>query len=192
MIVPMDGMDSVPRHLADNILKIRKAKGLSQEQLAKLARLPRSTLAHIESGVSNPSLMNLSKISSGLQVGIEELLSKPRKETLLIPADQLPIQRRAHGRVRIARLMPEQVKGIEVDRIEFDPLTTLPGYPHMRGSKEYLTVIQGSLAVTVAGEHHIVPKGALFSFSGDQPHSYRNSANSVAIALTVVVPIVFS
>ncbi len=102
-------MEAIARHLANNILALRKTRGLSQDQLAKLAEIPRSTLTHIESGGGNPSLQNLAKLSFALQVGIEELLSRPRNECELRSEAQIPVQRRAHGRALIYKLLPERI-----------------------------------------------------------------------------------
>lgn len=181
----------IPRYLADNIVGLRKKKGFSQDQLARLAEIPRSTLTHIESGSGNPSLQNLARVSSALQVGIEELLSRPRGECELIPESAIPVEKRSLGKVLIFKLMPDKVKGLEVDRLQIEAGATMVGHPHLSGAKEYLTVLQGEVTVFVAGDRYLVKRGSVFAFPGDQPHSYRNTGSSLAIALSVVIPVVF-
>ncbi len=180
----------IAKYLADNILQLRDRKGLSQLKLAQLAEIPRSTLANIESGSSNPSLQNLARISGALQVSIEELLSRPRNECELLSDAQVPMQTRAAGKVRIYKLVPDKVKGLDVDRVEIVAGATMPGHPHLSGAKEYLSVIRGELTVFVAGEQFKVPRGAVLAFPGDQPHSYRNTGSSTAIAISIVVPVI--
>ncbi len=46
--------------------KLRKKMGLSQEQLAKKAAIPRTTITKIESGLYNPTLNTLMTISSAM------------------------------------------------------------------------------------------------------------------------------
>src|SRR5580704_93492 len=104
--------DKTQQHLAENIVSLRRKKALSQERLAALAEMPRSTLTNIESGSGNPSLHNLVKISQALQVGIEELLSRPRGDCELREEIEIPVQRRAHGKARVFKLMPDKVKGL--------------------------------------------------------------------------------
>jgi len=61
--------------LSDNIKKIRKKKGLSQDKLAKLADVTHTTLIKIESGVNdNPTIKTLMKIANALEVSIDVLL----------------------------------------------------------------------------------------------------------------------
>ena len=187
--VTVDAADKISRYLSDNIVNLRKKKGWSQDRLAQLAEIPRSTVTHIESGSGNPSLQNLVKISGALQVGIEELLSRPRNECELRSKEQIPMIKRGHGKVRVFKLLPDKVKGLDVDRMEFDAASTMGGHPHVDGAKEYLVVIKGEVTVQVAGEPYQVKAGGVFAFPGDQPHSYRNSGAGGALAISVIVPV---
>ena len=185
----MDALEKTSSYLAHNIEQLRVGKGMSQQQLAKQAGIPRSTLTHLESGVGNPSLHNLVKISLALSVSIEELLSKPRTECVLISARDVPITRRSQGHALLYKLLPDRIKGIEIDRMELAPEAAMGGHPHLEGTKEYLTVIQGEILVHVAGEKFQVKEGDVFAFPGNQPHSYRNLKRTTSIALSVVLPI---
>jgi transcriptional regulator with XRE-family HTH domain len=57
-----------------NIARIRSEKGLTQEVVAKKAKVHRVTLARIETGERMPSLRSLSKIAKALGVDMKELL----------------------------------------------------------------------------------------------------------------------
>ena len=185
----MDALERLPTYLAQNILSLRKKKGLSQDHLARLAEIPRSTLTHIESGSGNPSLLNLARLSAALQVSLEELLTRPRGEIELRGEADIPVQRRAQGKVRIAKLLPDKIKGLDVDRIELDVGATMGGQPHLAGAKEYMTVVKGEITVSVAGERWRVGRGAVLAFPGDQPHAYHNTGGGLAVAVSVVIPV---
>lgn len=185
----MDERDNVPLYLSKNISELRSKKNLSQQQLAQMAGIPRSTLTHIESGDGNPSLVNLLRVSAALGVGIEELLSRPRSQTSLTPADKVPIQMRSGGLIRIHKLLPDKFRGIAIDRMEFEPESAMSGQPHLNGTKEYLTVLQGEITVQVAGESLLVKKGDVLAFPGNQPHGYRNLKKSPAVAISIVIPV---
>jgi len=176
-------------YLAKNITSLRHKRNWSQAQLAKNASIPRSTLTHIESGTGNPSLTNLVRISAALGVGVEELLTRPRSDCALITADQVPVQMRSQGKVKMHKLMPDKVKGIEIDRLEFASEAIMGGHPHLSGTKEYLTVIHGAVAVQVAGESYLVSTGDVFAFPGNQAHSYRNPRKTPAVAISIVIPV---
>lgn len=181
--------NKVAMYLANNLVSLRKRKNLSQDQLSKLAQIPRSTLTHIESGAGNPSLQNLIKLSSALQIGVEELLSRPRNECELRQADEIQMQKRSQGTVRVYKLLPEKIKGLDVDRLEMNKGAKMIGHPHLSGAKEYLSVVQGEITVQVAGDLYRVTAGSVLAFPGDQSHTYQASGKGPALALSIVVPV---
>jgi transcriptional regulator with XRE-family HTH domain len=63
--------------IGDNIRKFRKKKSLSQDNLARAANIPYTTLTKIESNVvTKPSVQNVAKIAKALGVSIEKLLEE--------------------------------------------------------------------------------------------------------------------
>jgi transcriptional regulator with XRE-family HTH domain len=182
----MDEESRLPRDLAENIEALRTARGLSQAALARLAGVPRSTLTHVESGHGNPSLANLARIAASLSVSIEELLTRPRAACKLTRASELPAVRRAGGAATLFKLLPDPIPGMEIDRMSLDAGARMGGVPHVRGTKEYLTVIQGEIHVYVAGQRFGVGVGDVLAFPGDQTHSYHNTGRGRALALSVV------
>ena len=86
-------MDSdVAARLGTNIGQLREVRGLTQQQMAKLAGVPRATWAHLESGNANPTLSVLHRAAAALQVTMEELISMTRAvvagtRTALVVAD---------------------------------------------------------------------------------------------------------
>jgi transcriptional regulator with XRE-family HTH domain len=73
----------VAGHLAHNLAALRHARALTQDALAKAAGVPRSTIANLESGDGNPSLIVLVKVAQALGAPIDELLAPPRAEALV-------------------------------------------------------------------------------------------------------------
>lgn len=62
--------------LKDNLKRIRKAKGITQRDLATETGLSFSMISKLESGEqSNPSLETVKKIAQGLAVPVDQLLS---------------------------------------------------------------------------------------------------------------------
>ena len=61
--------------VGDNIRKIRKQKGLSQEKLARLADIALNTLTKIESGFAKrPTVQTVYKIAKALNVKVDDLI----------------------------------------------------------------------------------------------------------------------
>src|SRR5438309_5851470 len=106
-------MDAKPAdHLADNIKGIREARGLSQQQIAKLASIPRATWTHLESGGANPTLAVLVKVAGALQVRVDELLAAPPTAARFVRADELPTRQKTS--VTIRKLLPEPLPGLDL------------------------------------------------------------------------------
>ncbi len=183
----MDNLAIITKNLAENLLTLRKKRSLSQAQLAKMAGLPRSTVTYFESGFGNPSLVNLAKITSALQVSIEELLSAPRSLSKLIKSRDVHSFKKNQGLCELFKLLPDPIVGMEIDRMEISAGGRLAGIPHVANTKEYLIGIQGDVEVRLGREKYLVEAGDILAFQGDQPHSYRNVGTKKAVALSVVV-----
>ena len=68
-------MSNNNQNLAKNIERLRKAKGLSQEKLARLADVANNTLIKMESGENqNPTLDTLKKVAKALDVSVDDLI----------------------------------------------------------------------------------------------------------------------
>ncbi|WP_305852441.1 helix-turn-helix domain-containing protein [Halobacillus salinarum] len=62
--------------IGEQIRRLRQNKNLSVNQLAKDSKVSKSYISNIERGVQkNPSLIVMKKLSSTLEVPLEELLS---------------------------------------------------------------------------------------------------------------------
>lgn len=62
--------------IGSNIKKIRKKKGLTQDNLARKADIPYTTLTKLETNVvKKPSVQTIAKIAKALDMSIEELIS---------------------------------------------------------------------------------------------------------------------
>ena len=61
---------------ADNVRRIRRANGLSQEKLADLTGLHRTYVGSVERGERNISIDNMERFAAALGVGIAELVSR--------------------------------------------------------------------------------------------------------------------
>ncbi|HLU67068.1 MAG TPA: XRE family transcriptional regulator [Kofleriaceae bacterium] len=171
-------------NLARNIVQLREARGMTQQQMAKLAGLPRPTWANLESGAANPTLGVLIKVAAALQVSLEELIAPPRASARHVPAAHIPVKRR--GGVLVRKLLPDPLAGMEIDRLELPPGASMAGIPHTPGTREYLTCEAGTVELTASGERYLLEPGDVVLFRGDQKHGYRNPGRSRAIAYSVV------
>jgi transcriptional regulator with XRE-family HTH domain len=177
--------DDLAARLARNVKQLRLARGQTQQQMAKLADLPRATWSHIESGAANPTLTVLRRVAFALQVAIEELIGEPRAEAKHYPKGSLPARMR--GDVSVRSLLPDEIAGMQIERIELPKGTRLIGVPHTPGTREYLTCETGEIELVASGQSYLLQPGDVVVFRGDQRHSYLNRSPRTAIGYSVVV-----
>lgn len=69
--------------LSENIKRIRRKKGLTQEKLARLADISNNTLVKIEMGMAKePTITTVTKIADTLRVSIDELVGRTRNKRI--------------------------------------------------------------------------------------------------------------
>ena len=176
--------EDLAAHLGRNIQQLREARGQSQQQMARLAQVPRATWANLESGAANPTLAVLVKVAQALQVRLEELIEPPRGAGRLYPASSLPL--RTRGAVSVRKLLPESLPGLEIERLELPASASMTGVPHTPGTREYLTCESGQVELTAGGTRFLLGPGDVVVFRGDQKHGYRNPGRGLAVAYSVV------
>lgn len=64
------------KNLANNIVKLRKQKELSQEKLARLSDVANNTIIKMETGENdNPTIETLRKVVNALDVSVDNLIN---------------------------------------------------------------------------------------------------------------------
>lgn len=176
--------DDIAKNLAENLRGLREARGLSQEQIAKVAGLPRPTWSNLESGASNPTLSVLTRVAAALAMRVDELLAPPRSQARHYPAGSLPS--RTRGKVQIRKLLPESMPGLDMERLSLPAGASMTGIPHTVGTREYLTCETGRIELSASGERYTLDPGDVVVFRGDQKHGYHNPGRTAAVAYSVI------
>jgi transcriptional regulator with XRE-family HTH domain len=183
----MDKPSLVSRHLARNLSNLRQVRSLTQGALARSAGVPRSTIANLESGAGNPSLNILVKVAAALGSSIDELLSSPRAKVRRWASKDLSSKSRGRG-VTIRALVPEPVPDEMMELMEFAPAAAMGGTPHLPGTREFFSCLEGRVTIFVAGDRYELAAGDVLGFPGNVAHSYRNpDAAARALGVSVVV-----
>ena len=174
-------------NLARNLASLRHTRSLTQDALAKAAAVPRSTIANLESGDGNPSLAVLVKVAGALGVPIDELLASPRALVRRWPADEVATRSKGRG-VTLRDLVPEPVPDEMMEVMDFAPGAVMGGTPHLPGTREFFTCLDGRVNLMVAGVRYELATGDVLAFPGNLPHSYQNAdALQRARGVSVVV-----
>ena len=67
-------MSPTPKQMGARIRRLRKARGMSQQDLADKARLTRVFITRLEAGQQDPSLSTINAIAQALDISAAELM----------------------------------------------------------------------------------------------------------------------
>lgn len=101
------------KELANRIITIRKAKGLSQEDIASLIGISRSALAQIELGNRKISIIELMNLSLNLGISIDKILAEDFKITTEnIDLNNQKDEKNNEERISVPDLMVDKFRNI--------------------------------------------------------------------------------
>ena len=95
-----------PHVLASNVYRLRKHRGLTQDQLAEAVGVRQPRIAEVERGDANPRLLTLSKLAVALGVPVAALLDPDSLDRLDEPAPEVEYRRAATPVRRVAEPRP--------------------------------------------------------------------------------------
>ncbi|MDF3865304.1 XRE family transcriptional regulator [Pseudomonas denitrificans (nom. rej.)] len=179
--------DPIGERVASNLLRLRAKRNLSLDGLARLCGVSRTMLAQIESGRSVPSIKVLSKIAQGLKVSVAAFLDDRAFDGVaVLPARDSKRLVSGDGAFVSRALFPFDVsRQVEFYELRLKGLAIEHSTGHAPGTQENLVVAQGVLEISVNEERFLLGTGDSILFYADQPHSYRNPADSEAVAYLV-------
>jgi transcriptional regulator with XRE-family HTH domain len=180
--------DSTCERVAWNLQRLRAKRHLSLDALARQCGVSRAMLAQIESGRSVPSIKVLCKIAKGLKVSVAAFLEHRAFEGVaVLSANQSKRLVSANGAFISRALFPFDVaRQSEFYELRLSSLGEDQSEGHGPGVQENLVVAQGVLEISVNDERYLLSTGDSILFYADQPHRYRNPADSEALAYLVV------
>jgi transcriptional regulator with XRE-family HTH domain len=92
-----------------NIVRLRKERGMSQKELAKLAGISQRMLVYYEKKAGNPPIEKIKRIAEVLKVNIDELLLDAGKKSKKSEIDISQMNTKTLKRVKqILNLTPEE------------------------------------------------------------------------------------
>jgi transcriptional regulator with XRE-family HTH domain len=180
-----------PPRVGAALAGLRQSRGLSLDELSRLAGVSKSMLSQIERHQANPTVAVVWRLATALGVGVGELLGGGRPAAPLlttVPAHATPTLASPDGKCELRILGPIELAGqFEWYALTVQPGGTLASQPHEPGSREHLSVLAGALDVQAGAETTRVRHGETARYAADAPHRIHNPGRSVAQALLVVL-----
>ena len=104
-------------------------------------------------------------------------LAHAADKTLLVPAGELKWQDVPNAKgVQIAPVQGDPSKGASHFFLKFAPGFSAPVHHH--SANHYVTVVSGTLVLTVDGKDHKLPAGSYVAFTGKKPHATKCEAGA--------------
>ena len=180
-----------PPEVGATLQRLRLARGLTLEDLSRIAGVSKSMLSQIEREKANPTIAITWRLANALGVAIGELLSSVEKsvETIrVLDAHETPTLPGDHAGYVLRILGPMELAG----KYEWYELTLAPGgelvsQPHDPGTTEHLTLLHGAMEIEVGASKRKVKLGGTARYPADQAHAIRNTGKTEGKALLVVI-----
>ncbi|MFT4706425.1 MAG: transcriptional regulator with XRE-family HTH domain [Yoonia sp.] len=185
-----DKADAILSKLPAKLKSARQDKSLSLDAVSKLSGVSKSMLSQIERGESSPTISTLWNLTRALQVDFAGLLegSEETSKIAVLRSQEVPtITVKETGcHVRILS-PPEDAGSLEVYELAFENGGVLDSQPHSRGTREHLTVIEGSLTITSGEVSEALNQGDTGRYAGDISHAISSKDGARAILIVINV-----
>jgi transcriptional regulator with XRE-family HTH domain len=183
--------ESVLRTVAANCGRLRKARVLTFDALAKRAGISKGMLVEIEQGRTNPSIAILCRMANAFGVGIGELLAQeaPAARIVLHPrsAGRILWETEAGSHATLVDTTRQAGLAAELWTWRLEPYEFYDASAHPTGTIEFLSVLRGALTVSAAHEAVIARAGSTARFSADALHRYANGGGTACEFQMVVL-----
>lgn len=172
-------MEYITQNVARNLKRIRKAREMSLDDVARQTGISKSMLGQIERGVSVPTVETLGKIVSGLRISFNSLISAAKNDVILVKKDELtPAYSSEGGEYKAYEYFPyEEDRTFEIYLMNLEAHSSYSSDGHGDNTYEYLTVTSGILTVEVDGKSYEVSEENSIRFPTAGRHKYINSTD---------------
>jgi transcriptional regulator with XRE-family HTH domain len=174
--------------LGDRVKDLRAKKGWTLDQLSAACGVSRSMLSQIERNGVNPTVAVALRIAQAFGIALGSLVEAapvaPKIE--VVRAGDRSTHFRSDKDCRIRTLSPLHLeKDAEFYEIRLGPGGALRSAPHFPGTREILTVHQGSVRVSSGGGAQELAAGDSAHYPADVPHEIVNTGRETVIAYLV-------
>ena len=178
----MNQEETVLRAVATNCGRLRKARLLTFDALAKRSGISKGMLVEIEQCRTNPSIAILCRLANAFGVGIGELLAQeePKSRFVVHPrgAGRSLWETAAGSRATLIDTVRIGALAAEIWDWRLEPSESFDGAAHPTGTMEFLSVLRGILTVEAGNEVVTARARSTARMSADIPHRYANGGSA--------------
>ena len=172
------------------IKALREAMGYSLRDLSEHSGVSPTMLSQVERGTTSPTLAVASRIASGLDLSLSQLLRLDETPHVVVgrAGDH---RRHRRGGHRIEELTPP-LPGLRADisshELEPGASTGRPGDApmHEPGSRETTVVLEGEVVLVFGVDSYMLGPGDSVTFDADLPHHFENQSDATTRFVAVI------
>jgi transcriptional regulator with XRE-family HTH domain len=169
--------------VAASLRAVRRARELSQQDLAALAGVTASAISQAERAERGLSLTTLARLSSALGITIDDLLHGEDPELYRIG-------RRTddphHAFEQAITLLGDTASELRVDLVHLDAREAGAPMDHQKG-RAIVAIANGLVQVQIAGQTPAVRSGEVLTADSDKVAGWRNIGQTEAVLFWIVV-----
>jgi len=187
---PARPADMISRRFGRRLRQLRNERNWSLETLASRSGVSRSMISQIEREQANPTLAVTLRIAQAFGMPLAELVDAPGASATVqvIRHDDRAYHYRSDDLCRLRTLSPLNLeKDVELYELQLEPGGTLRSAPHFAGTREYLTVVKGTIRVESGDDSDSLHTGDSANYRADIPHAIINDGPHEALAILVVI-----
>jgi transcriptional regulator with XRE-family HTH domain len=178
-------------HVGPRVRALREAMDLSLRDLAERSGVSAPMLSQVERGETSPTLAVASRIASGLDLRLSQLLRLDEADSVsIVRAAERRRGGGAAGHEFEILTPPLPGQRAELSRHVLAPgaATGGEGDPpmHEPGSREIAVVEQGTVTLRIDAAEHELHEGDTVTFDADLAHHFENPGPGEAVLLAVV------
>ena len=183
---PVDG-EVVAATLGAALRRLRKAQGLTLQQLASRCGLSQPFLSQLENGKAMPSLMALHHVAQALDTTAQSLLQPPETlEVSLVRHGEGDLYQLVDG-ASMRFLTRGGVHLMEPNEVNFEPGTRTVNVGHQ--GEEVIYVLEGCLRVDLEGSAPVeLARGDAYTYPATIPHVISAAGREGCRFLVVTSP----
>ncbi len=183
--------EAINENLGKRVKKLRGDRGWSLEELSTTSGVSRSMLSEIEREKANPTLTVTFRIARAFGLTLQELIESAEtsasKIQVIRATDRAQVYR-SDKQCEIRTLSPINLeKDVEFYEMTLRPGGTLRSQPHFEGTREFLTVEEGSVRIESDQNSEELAKGDSGTYRADVPHAIVNTGKGDALVFLVVI-----
>ena len=189
--IPEPSPEAINENLGRRVKKLRSDRGWSLEELATASGVSRSMLSEIEREKANPTLTVTFRIARAFGMTLQELIESAEpsasKIQVIRAVDRGQVFR-SDKQCEIRTLSPLNLeKDVEFYEVTLRPGGALRSQPHFDGTREFLTVEEGSVRIESDQDAEELTKGDSGTYRADIAHAIINTGKGNALVFLVVI-----